>query len=82
MMTKPSVDEIRYVVQLGKDACTPEKARDALRTVGTVLGGAEVEKCRQLSQTLGDKEVMKLCRDTVVSIEKKSGLAAPWWKFW
>ena len=77
-----SIDEFRYAVKIGRAATSPEQAREALATIGDILGGAEKRKLRQAAQSLGDHGVMKVCKDTVKLLEKKAGLGKPWWKFW
>ena len=78
----PSKDALRYAIKAGTNATSPEQAREALVTIGDILGGTDKKKCRQISQRLEDDEVMKVCRNTAKALEKKAGLAKPWWKFW
>ncbi len=82
MVRKPSADELRHAVKTGESATTPEQARDALITIGDVLGGTDRKKCHHVAQTFEDARVMKICRETATSVEKKAGFANPWWKFW
>lgn len=77
-----SPNKLLYAIKLGKEAKTPEKAREALVMIGKVLGGAEKRKCFQVCQEFSDHEVEKFLKTTVKAIEKKAGVAAPWWKFW
>ena len=77
-----SIDELRHAVTIGNAATSPEQAREALAAIGDILGGTDNRKLRQAAQSLGDDGVMKVCKDTVKSLEKKAGLGKPWWKVW